>query len=59
MFKDITVYTDDPAFVNSKFHGWNEEHDIKRVLVTNVVMNGEKVTPKIEIGNFVSDVTIE
>ena len=59
MFKDITVYTDDIAFVNSKFHGWDDEHDIKRVLVSNVVINGEKVTPKIEIGNYVSDVTIE
>ena len=33
--------------------------NIKRVLVSNVIVNGERVIPKIEIGNYVSDVTIE
>lgn len=59
VFKDITVYADDPNVVKSHFAGWDEEHQIKRVLVSNVVVNGEKVTPEIDMGKFVSDVTIE
>ena len=59
IFKNITVYADDPEVIKSRFAGWDEVHCIKRVLVSNVTVNGEKVTPKIEICNFVSDVVIE
>lgn len=59
VFKDITVYADDPSVVKSIFKGHSKENDVKNVRISNYVVNGEKSEPVIEMNEFVSGVVIE
>ena len=59
VLKDITIYADDLSWVRSIFVGWDDDHKIERVLVSNIVMNGEKVNSLIHMNKFVKDITIE
>ena len=59
VLKDITIYADDLSWVRSIFVGFDDEHKVTRVHVSNIKMNGEKVDTIIHKNNFVQDIVVE